>query len=242
MNDLLSPQVLSRLVGVIDVKEHQAVHAIAGKRQSYLPVSLCSGDPIALATHYSNLGIQELYVADLDSIGKHPMQAGIIGDLCQISHFDKILIDIGWSGKEQPQALARIAAIAEANSHVHWIAAVETMKSIDAIDLLATRISPSRLLLGLDFLDGDLISPFRVRTWVDSALRQQFAGAVILDLAGVGRKSGPITGTLCQQIRRWSPQWALYSGGGVRSLDDIRSLVDAGCDRCLVATALHGIL
>ncbi len=239
---MLSPQVLSQIVGVIDLKERQAVHAVAGKRESYRPVSFCDGDPFALANHYSDLGIKELYVADLDSIGGKEMQADTIGGLCKICGFDRILVDVGWTGDEQSGALDRIAEITMAHSSVHWIAAVESMKSIEAMDLLANRIDSNRLLLGLDFLDGELTSPIRSHTWVESALRLGFVGAVILDLASVGGNSGPITQSLCRTTKSWSPHWALYSGGGIRSDDDIRSLISAGCDRCLVATALHGIL
>lgn len=239
---MLSPQVLSQITGVIDLKDRQAVHAVAGKRESYQPVSICNGDPSTLALHYSNLGITELYVADLDSIGGMDMQVDTIDSLCLCNSFDRILVDIGWTGAEHSGILDRIAEITLNRSSVRWIAAVESMKSIEAIDLLASRIDANRLLLGLDFLEGELISPISSYTWVKSAVRLGFTGAVVLDLASVGSNSGPVTQSLCQTTKSWSPDWALYSGGGVRSDNDIRSLINAGCDRCLVATALHGIL
>lgn len=242
MNDLISPKVVSRLVGVVDLKNRQAVHAVSGKRESYQPVVFCDGDPIELIGHYLGLGIQTLYVADLDSIGGGQVQADIIEQLCRLSHPHQVLVDIGWTGSETRGTMDQLATISETNSHSRWIAATESMTSTEALGQLAKRISPKRLLLGLDFMDGELIGPIGLTTWVDSALQLGFAGAVVLDLASVGKPTGPTTQSLCQSVKCLAPNWTLFSGGGIQTTDDIGSLIDAGCDRCLVATALHCIL
>ena len=63
-----------RVVGVIDLKDGTAVHAVRGERERYRPVSSViagdDGDPLALARAFrSELGLDDLYVADLDAIG-----------------------------------------------------------------------------------------------------------------------------------------------------------------------------
>jgi phosphoribosylformimino-5-aminoimidazole carboxamide ribotide isomerase len=35
------------------------------------------------------------------------------------------------------------------------------------------------------------------------------------------------------------PQLAIYAGGGLRNLDDLQNLADAGCEAALVSSALH---
>ena len=103
-------------------------------------------------------------------------------------------------------------------------------------------IAPQRLLLGLDFADGKLQGLLGLQDWIELATRYEFAGAVVIDLASVGGGNGPTMQATCQMIKSMLPNWTLFSGGGIRDHDDVRSLIDAGCDRCLVATALHGIL
>ena len=63
-----------RVVPVIDLKGGMAVHAVRGERERYRPVRSVitddAGDPVALARAFaSELGLDELYVADLDAIG-----------------------------------------------------------------------------------------------------------------------------------------------------------------------------
>ena len=62
-----------RVVGVIDLKDGTAVHAVRGERERYRPVSSAiggdDGDALALARGFREaLGIEEVYVADLDAI------------------------------------------------------------------------------------------------------------------------------------------------------------------------------
>ena len=61
-----------RVIGVIDLKDGVAVHAVRGERQSYRPVrsGLVEGaDPVDVARALRDrLGLRELYVADLDAI------------------------------------------------------------------------------------------------------------------------------------------------------------------------------
>jgi len=55
----------------------------------------------------------------------------------------------------------------------------------------------------------------------------------------VGVAGGTRTLTLCRNIRGEFPDIELTAGGGVRGIDDLRALADAGCDAALVASALH---
>ena len=50
---------------------------------------------------------------------------------------------------------------------------------------------------------------------------------------------GTRTLDLCREIRRHHPDLTIVAGGGVRGLDDLKTLADAGCDAALVASALH---
>jgi len=60
----------------------------------------------------------------------------------------------------------------------------------------------------------------------------------MIDLARVGTRSG-LDLELVARVREAAPGLVLLAGGGVRGLDDLARLSDAGCDGALVATALH---
>jgi phosphoribosylformimino-5-aminoimidazole carboxamide ribotide isomerase len=62
---------------------------------------------------------------------------------------------------------------------------------------------------------------------------------IVLDLADVGVSRGTGTLDLVRRLRSAHPQLELTAGGGVRGIDDLRQLADAGCDAALVASALH---
>ena len=242
LSDLLASEVVSRLVGVIDLRNQIAVHAIAGNRDGYRRVPFCDGDPRVLARYYRDLGIKQLYVADLDAIHGYPIQFDVIEQLCAEFGPHPLLLDIGWTGTESPEVKDQILRIADSNRQIRWIAATESMCDRDSLRKFSRLVPAERLLLGIDFLNQQAIGVHPMEDWMDAGLTVGVAGAVILDLASVGRMSGTATDEICKTVRQRAGEWALYSGGGVRSADDVARLSAAGCDWCLVATALHGIV
>jgi phosphoribosylformimino-5-aminoimidazole carboxamide ribotide isomerase len=62
---------------------------------------------------------------------------------------------------------------------------------------------------------------------------------IVLDLADVGTGGGTRTLDLCRELKAKHPQIELIAGGGVRNLDDLKRIADAGCSGALVASALH---
>jgi phosphoribosylformimino-5-aminoimidazole carboxamide ribotide isomerase len=53
----------------------------------------------------------------------------------------------------------------------------------------------------------------------------------------VGRGTGTLE--LVRRLRLSHPRLEITAGGGVRGVDDLRQLAEAGCDAALVASALH---
>jgi phosphoribosylformimino-5-aminoimidazole carboxamide ribotide isomerase len=64
------------------------------------------------------------------------------------------------------------------------------------------------------------------------------ARVIHLDLARVGARAGPDLAAI-ERLHSLSPGTALYAGGGVRSMEDLRALQHAGASGALIATALH---
>ncbi len=227
------------LIGVIDLIGGRAVHAIAGNRKSYRDVSCCGGDPLALAQHYVALGLTSLYVADLDAISGKAIQTEALRSLLEVG-VQQTMIDVGWRGDESHSRRQQVIDLALRYPAACWIAASESCRSADALVALVGCVSATSTLLGLDYRQGKLLSYGPSESdWIAAAIRAQCAGAVILDVAAVGTGDGPVTAETCQRIRTSAPPLKLYSGGGIRNCEDAQSLIDAGCDGVLMATALY---
>jgi phosphoribosylformimino-5-aminoimidazole carboxamide ribotide isomerase len=77
--------------------------------------------------------------------------------------------------------------------------------------------------------------------WViaERALAAGVRRMIVLDLAQVGLGAGVGTEDLCRRLKKAHPHVQLATGGGVRSIGDVRRLEEIGVAFVLVASALH---
>jgi phosphoribosylformimino-5-aminoimidazole carboxamide ribotide isomerase len=228
-----------RVVGVIDLKDGTAVHAVRGERERYRPVRSViggdDGDALALARAFrAELGLDELYVADLDAIVGDGDNSASIGALARDA---RVMVDAGVSEPAGAQALLELGA------H-RVIVGTETLTGPDALDRLLAELPDGALVLSVDLREGRLLSPdpqLAGLPALDALARLHRAGlreAIVLDLARVGSGAGPDV-ELISDIHAAHPDLELLAGGGVRGVDDLRALHAAGAAGALVATALH---
>ena len=228
-----------RVVGVIDLKGATAVHAVRGERERYRPVRSViggdDGDAVALARGFrAVLGLDELYVADLDAIVGAGENSASIGALAREA---RVMVDAGVSEPARAQALLDLGA------H-RVIVGTETLTGPDALDRLLAELPDGALVLSVDLRDGRVLSADAQLAGLralDAFSRLRRAGlreAIVLDLARVGSGAGPDV-ALIAEIHRAFPDLELLAGGGVRGVDDLRALGGAGAAGALVATALH---
>jgi phosphoribosylformimino-5-aminoimidazole carboxamide ribotide isomerase len=218
-----------RVVGVIDLKAGAAVHAVRGERERYRPV----GDPLSLARTFRDaLGLDELYVADLDAISGAGGNDAVIRALAREA---RVMLDAGVSEPERVRALLDLGVR-------RVVVGTETLTGPDALDgLLAVH---PELVLSVDLCDGRTLSPdsrLAGLPALDAVARLHRPGlreVIVLDLARVGSDGGPDVG-LIAELHAALPELELLAGGGVRNADDLRALADAGAVGALVATALH---
>ena len=228
-----------RVVGVIDLKGATAVHAVRGERERYRPVSSAiggdDGDALALARGFrAGLGLDELYVADLDAIVGDGENSASIGALAREA---RVMVDAGVSEPAQARALLDLGA------H-RVIVGTETLTGPDALDRLLAELPDGALVLSVDLRDGRLLSPdpqLAGLSALDAVARLRRPGlreVIVLDLARVGSGAGPDV-ALIAELHDAFAELELLAGGGVRSIDDLRALDAAGAAGALVATALH---
>ena len=91
-----------RIIGVIDLLDGVAVHAVGGMRERYEAVAGVHGDPLALARSYTEMGVDELYAADLDAIrgtGANDAIASGIAEACRALWLDAGVSSVGRARK-----------------------------------------------------------------------------------------------------------------------------------------------
>jgi phosphoribosylformimino-5-aminoimidazole carboxamide ribotide isomerase len=227
-----------QLLAVIDLRRGQAVHARGGVREKYRPIrrvagrTIPEGDPVMLARAYVDLGIRQIYVADLDAIVDGRPQRAVLEDLltCQVP----LWVDAGVSSPAQARELSALGI-----SQV--IVGLETLPSFAALAGICSTIDAG-VAFSLDLRHGQPLGTggTAAGTPEDLATAAAAAGArtvIVLDLARVGSGAG-LDLPLLARIRAAVPTVTLAAGGGVRDDADLGRLAGVGCDAALVGTAL----
>lgn len=237
--------------GVIDLRGGRAVHAVAGRRSEYRPLRIAAcpdGDPLRLALHYRHLGVDGLYVADLDRIVERTdaSQTGIL----RLMDLDLPLwVDAGIRTWGELAALASPRQRASCGQReMVPIVATETLRTLKDLRRMVDAVAaPNRLAVSLDLRGERVVAgcpelaggdPLEVARKV---IAEGVERLIVLDVARVGTARGASTRGLCRRLRLEFPGLTILSGGGVRGPDDASQLMKAGCDHVLAGTWLHGL-
>jgi len=217
------------IIPVIDVLEGKVVHAVAGDRSRYRPLTTSiltsSPDPYALLERLAEKGFGKVYIADLNAIthGEVTIES-LIEHACKLGL--TVLADIGRAGLKK-----------SGSTNVRYIIGTEYL-SLNEIELLRDRI------VSID-LDGEFARTLNGHVHYSEIVRllaQVRPCSVLvlrLDLVGTGRGVDNLTVNIVRCVRSLLPGVELLYGGGVRGIEDLRLLASEGVQGVLVATALH---
>jgi len=233
------------IVPVIDLCDGVVVRGVAGKRATYLPVdSVLAGDarPSSVARAFAaGFPFDAVYVADLDAIAGREPAWDVYRTIAACGL--PVWLDAGIRDPRQAAALLRF--VREADTMRGLVVGLETLVGPDTLAALVGAIGSDRTVFSLDLFEG---RAWRARSdWhrqappkiLDDALRAGVRRFLVLDLARVGGGRGVGTETICRDLRRKAPGAWIAAGGGVRGVEDVRTIARAGCDAVLVASALH---
>jgi phosphoribosylformimino-5-aminoimidazole carboxamide ribotide isomerase len=232
-----------RVIPVIDVKGGVAVHAIGGRREQYRPLqsrSQATASPIALASRLRDgLGIECLYVADLDAIEGQSGNREFYQRLASLGL--AVWIDAGVRDQRDLDAFEGLPA-----HRFQIVVGLETIKSRAELAAIIERVGRERVVFSLDMDEGrprtapgsDWLceEPLAIASQtIDLGVRH----LILLDLALVGTDRGIGTEALMLRIRGQFPFLAVTVGGGIRGIDDVIRLRRLGASSVLVGSAIH---
>jgi phosphoribosylformimino-5-aminoimidazole carboxamide ribotide isomerase len=227
------------ILPVLDLMAGQVVRGIAGRRGDYRPIVsqlTSSSDPAVVAAAFARrFDLTDLYLADLDAIAGEAPAREIITRL----HADgfRLRVDAGIRTAQQARELRQLG-VARVVVGLETVAGPAQLAA--AIDDLG-----ERAVFSLDLRDGQPLGdaaawPARDPEGIaEHAIALGVSEIIVLDLARVGVTTGTGTESLCATLSKKYPRIAVYAGGGVRGVADLRALRDAGIRGALVASALH---
>jgi HisA/HisF family protein len=239
-----------QVIPVIDVRHGQAVHAVAGDRANYQPLisPLCpDADPGSLASGYRKLfEFKTLYVADLDGIEGRGANLQLISKVSAPFEtlciwFDGGLSEPALSFIKKPAHSLR-AGIAPETLHLYppakvvgtFVIGSETNVTGDILKSISAEAMKT-LVLSLDFkkgaFDGDRSVLEIVPEWNGRI--------IVMTLDRVGTNGGPDLARLIEIIGQAKASRGVFAAGGIRNLDDLKAVRDAGASGALIASALH---
>lgn len=228
------------IIPVLDLQHGVVVRGVAGQREAYRPLQSrwtdsCEPGRVADAIR-EHFGLETFYVADLDAIEQR-------GD--HLSHCRK-LADAGF--RIMLDSGIRVAddatAVLEADV-ARVIVGLESIRGPQVLQELINRHGPERITFSLDLQRGRPLGD--LSAWpgptpahiAAAAVERGISHMIVLDLTRVGTERGLSTLPLCRHLLETHAGLTLVTGGGVKTLADLRSLQAAGVAGALVATALH---
>ncbi len=232
-----------RIVPVIDLRGGQAVHAVGGRRDQYQPLRSiwqASPRPIPLAIALRDgLGLEGLYLADLDAIAGGPPSVELYRELADLGlelWIDAGLREVRSAGHLLDLALPKLNAVI----------GLESVSGPDRLASMIERIRPDRTIFSLDLFDGhprfSLDADWKTDDPIeiaDRAISEGVERLILLELTRVGTGRGIGTHRLLTRLRDEYPDVEISVGGGISSIEEIQELRRVGASGVLVGSAIH---
>ena len=218
------------LIPVIDLKAGEVVHARLGQRGDYRPVrsSLVDGhDPRDVVAAFLRLHpFTTVYIADLDSIADRGDNHGAIAAVRSRFPALELWTDAG---------LATPAAAAgwQARGLGRPVIGAESLPAAEAWNAILEETT-GEIVLSLDFQGDRFLGPPRLLADAGSWPRD----VIVMTLGRVGSAAGPDLEKI-RAIARRAGGRRVFAAGGVRGVDDLERLAEAGAGGALLASALH---
>lgn len=211
------------IIPVIDLLDGQVVHAIKGERHLYQAVksTLCnSADPdVVIAAYFKLYPFRRIYIADLNAIQGNDNHDKWLQAVMERYPDTEFWID---SGLHQHVRATNLAPVIGSEHNI-------TEKQLQE----ACKQNPGTVL-SLDFdTQGKLMNPGIMQLQNDWPER-----IIVMMLSRVGTGQGIDTSAV-ELVQKKARKQEIYAGGGIATIEEIRTLLDKGITGVLLASALH---
>lgn len=221
------------IIPVIDLLDHQVVHARHGERERYRPItsSLCSSsEPLPIMDALLALHpFRQIYIADINAIQKRRGHDDIIKNWVELYPNINLWLDNGIAGKSQLGKWQMPG--------ISCIIGSENLASKNDLNAILDHHRKT-VILSLDSNRSGQLGPAGLaddaECWPDKV--------IVMTLNKVGSLLGPDFSYLEKILglaRKQSAGIHVYAAGGIRNMDDLLQLRELGITGALVATALH---
>ena len=215
-----------KVVPVLDIMKGLVVHAIAGIREKYKPLTnsvlVNTSNPYALLEKLANMGFDEVYIADIDSILGIGENSNIIDKALSLGF--KVLADVGVKG-----------LLMKDSEKLTIVIGTEYLEKPGDLAKLRERY------ISLDTFYGEVKfgrEHYSIHEVLNVMKNVEYKGIIILFLNAVGTLKGPDIG-VAKIIAENCLSREVAVGGGIRGLGDLKNLCKIGVNKALVATSLH---
>lgn len=198
------------------------------------PIEAFGGDPIAAATAFAAAGARWIHVVDMDLAFRGSLDnAAIIREIAMLPD-----IRIQASGAVRTRAAAD--ALLELGA-ARIVVSSSVLADEDSMRDLVGWIRPEELVFGLEVDDGRVRSRGAVEVDLDldetlARVREAGVGGMLVTAVGrVGARSGPDT-ALVRRVAA-AADVPIQAAGGIRSVEDLAALREAGSDGAVVGRA-----
>jgi len=231
------------VIPVIDLMDDGVVRGVGGVRENYRPIESVltkSTRPGEVAAAFVGaFSASEIYIADLNALAGQEPNWSAYQAVAQSSA--RLLIDAGVAHLE------KLSTFLGDRSHPGSVViGLESIDSPAQLHEAFAQVPGADAVFSLDLREGSLMncSP----GWTGISAREAavfaieevgFRRMIVLDVARVGSDAGPTTLPLNVGESLSSERCKFISGGGVRTLNDLRQLHEQGYAQALVASALH---
>ncbi len=225
-----------RVIPVIDLLDEVVVHGVGRDREKYEPIESVltdSVEPLSVASEFEDIGFDELYIADLNSIQDNGNNVELIDQITSKTDLD-VMVDAGFRGSQdiEPYVESGIDRVILATETLDSLAVVEEVRGKYGLKIVASVDVRGREIVAQS---SELQRPFPelIREFEENGASEM----ILLNLEKVGSSAGPDTELVKRGLRH--VDIPVFAGGGVRNVRDLIDLREIGGAGALVATALH---
>ena len=221
-----------QVIPAIDLREGACVQLVGG---SYDAERVRIADPVAVAREWTRLGFSRIHLVDLDAATGRRSNREIVREILEVT---PAKVQCG-GGVRDLDTIDELLT-AGASEIVLGTRAVEDRDWLDE----AVALFPDRIIVAADSASRRLVSrgwskksSHDVADFIDDLSQLPLAAVLVTAVEKEGRMEGPDI-RLIEEITARS-QIPLQASGGVRDIDDIRALGDAGASAAIIGMALY---